>query len=799
MSMKAVSSVPVGSPRFAPRVLSVAAALVLCAGAARAVPTTTPLLTPGFDDTAGVAAAAFAGAYATTDTFEDSVEIRDARLNLTRTITRAEIQALAPWLALDGGPDGPSAVALSASGRLAFILVHDDTVPADGLPSDAVLRLDLGTGALALFARLDAFDRGDIAPHLALAHHRGLLWVGTNTAGIRVYSAGANTTAGTLLTTWTLPAAGAGQPVTGITIDRDASTLFASTPTAVYRANIPTSTATAPTWTTLVSGSSDIRAIAWAEHFGGTSNRGLYLLRGTPTPPGARIDVVSYFDAFSTTPVTPTLYTTSTTPQFDLAATAEGALLVGADEDALIIRDTADTRLTFDAWLTDEFTQVATFARRLISPDGEPAGWVIDADTDLTINRFHPATPDAAGWTVLMLLMADHLFDDAQAKAQVTTVLTRYAGLSTDNIRPSRTTDGIYRHWIDPLTGQAKPGWDPEFATLSTMKIVAAAARAAAMYPDDPAIVRAAHRIIFRTRNYDPYIQTFGSRAMAFKGAAAGGPDFGSFAAPFHEGVIFVEQAATYGGSSSQSAFTAWLNRAALPSATLLTGQPVTSTANGLFEASFISLYPALLTPSYRASTAWQAQVNNLRWSHAAWTDDNAPRYFTVFSAGTTKPEWGGYNADSLSNRPGNVTTFTSLLAMSALGDASPAVSAYHAYRKGARQTFRTGASILYRRSDIDRAYLPNSAGLPDVALGALGIADLIQPGSIDAVLARAYPTIEQCPTDVNADGAITVEDLYRHVAAPTDLNGDGATNASDTRCLAAWLRRNESTDTRTR
>lgn len=757
--------------------------LALVAGTAIAAPLQSAYPVDGPDDTAAVAAAPFAGLTLTADTFEDRVELRDHAERLLRSISRSEIHALLPWMSLDGGPDGPGTVAFSASGRLAFILVHDDAPSPDAQGSDAVLRYDVGTNTLALCARLDAFDRGDIAPHLAMAHHKALLYVGTASGGggVRVYLANATSTSGTLLTTWSLPS---GAPIRGIAIDRDAGTCFVCTDSAVYRAVIPASVATPPTWTQIVGSQTDLRAIAWGDHYGAAANRGLYLLAGAST-----VSFVPYASAYASSLVTPTLYLTLASPAADLAQTADGSLLVATDEDALRVRDSSDTRLSYSAWLDDEFDQVVRFAKGLVSPDSEPAGWVIDADTDPATPRFHPATPDAAGWAVLLLLASDHLRDDPQAQPLIRTILTRYAGLSVDSIKPSRSADGVYRHWIDPLTGQTKPGWDPEYATLSTMKIVAGAGRAMERYPDDPQIVRAASRIIFLTKNHDAYLQA-GTEALAFKALQAGGADTGSFARPFHEGIIFAEQCAALGSSYSRSSYTQWLNRSRWPSATYLPGMPITST--GGFEAAFISLYPALLTPDYRASLAWREQVSNIRWSNAAWTDDSAPRFFTVFSAGTTRSDWGGYRADSLSTHPGNVTTLTSLLAFSAFGDESTALGGYHAYRKGARQTFRTGASFLYRRSDVDRSYLPNSAGLPDVALGALGIAEILSPGVIDAVLARPTPTTEQCPLDLNADGVVDIEDLYLHAKSPTDLSGDMLVSSRDAACLRAWCRRHE-------
>jgi hypothetical protein len=746
----------------------------------------------GPDDAVAVAAAAFSGWYAAADSYENNVEIRDIRGNLRRTISQAEITALLPWMTLDGGPDGPSALAWTATGRVLYILVHDAALPGDGQGSDAVLRYDVPNNTLNVFARLDAFDRDDLWPHLAMVHHKGGLFVGTvgvAGAGIKVYTATANTTAGALQTTLNLPA---GLGVRGLTIDRDLNYLFAASESGVYRTSLGSLPSVA--FTQIATGT-DIRALAWGDHYGASSpsQRGLYVLSSAASPTLSRIDWLTFTQSYATTPQTPTLYTTSAADRHDLAFTADGKLMAASDEDAVLITDTADTRLGFDAWIADEFQQHVTFARGLISPDGEPGGWVIDGDVEPTGTRFHPATPDGAGWTVLILLMSDHLNGDALAETNIRSVLTRYAGLAVDGIRPARSTDGIYKHWLDPLNGNTEGTWPDEYATLSTMKIVMGAARAMSYYPDDPVIARAASRIIFRTRNWDSYLQS-GTDALAFKGAAGGGPDTSSFARPFHEGIVFVDEAAMYGGTAADNAAARWFNRSLWPTATYLTGRPITSTSSGLFEAAFISMYPALLSSTYRADTSvggWRTQVQNVRWSNAAWTDDNGPRYYTVFSAGTNP---SGYNADSLTNHPADMTTFTSLLAMSAFGETAEAVGGYAAYRKGARQAWKTGASLLYRRSSAAAtlSYNPNSAGLPDVTLGGLGLAELIEPGAIDAVLARPYPATEMCPVDLNLDGAINIEDLYRHVAAPTDLNGDGATSAVDVACLRAWVRRHE-------
>ncbi len=736
----------------------------------------------GPDDSAAVAAAALSGWYAVADSYEDNVEIRDVNRALVRVISKAEIQALLPWMSLDGSPDGPDSLAFSDSGRLLFIGVHDANAASDGFPSDAVLRYDTLTNSLSVFARVELSALDGPWPHPGMVFFKGRLYLGT-TGSVRVYRAGMNDVVGVPLFASTTTA---GAMVTGLTVDRDLGQVYACWNGQVWRSTI---SGNSLTWTG-VGAIANAREVAYGSHYGGAANAGLSVLASTSVPASSSVWFVSPAQARGQATFAPVSYLTSGVEWHDVAATADGALLIGADEDAVLVTDSSDTRLGFDAWKADEFAQVVKFGKGLISPDGEPAGWVIDGDVQVGGTRFHPATPDAACWVVLLLLMNDHVNGDASAQGLVGQILTRYAGLMPDGIGPTRTSDGIFRHWIDPATGGPKGTWDPECATLSTMKIVIAAARARQYYPGDPVIRAAADAIICGISSWDAY-HVPGGDAMYFKGLGSGGPVTSSAAGAFHEGILFVEQMAVYGGVSSVTAYSHWLDRSRWLTATLVTGRPITSTAANLFESSFISLYPLLVSSDYRASSAWRTQVLNLRLSNAAWTDDNGPRYSTVFSAGTTKSVWGGYHADSLGDHPGDVTTFTSLLALTAgNGDGVPstaeAVGAYEAYRRGARQTFLTGASILYRRSNVDQAYSPDSAGMPDVALGALGLADLLMPGSVGAVLTGTYPSCTPCAADFDGDGFVTGEDFDAFVAAfeagsaSADFDGDGFVTGED-------------------
>jgi hypothetical protein len=730
-----------------------------------------PVQTPWYGASGeSVGAAALSGWYASASTSTDTVEFRDIRGELMGTLDRAALQTLLPWMTLDSSGDGPSAVSMSDSGRLAFVLVHDDAVPGDGLGGDAVIRVDTDTWATSVFTREEFSDETAGHATTALAFYKGNLMVGSTNGVVRSYRANRNDTTGILLSVRT-----AGFAVDALAVDRDGARLYIGAGDFLFESDA----ANVNDGMSFVTSIPNLRGLAHSSQFGVaiplTGGPGLYALDDAGQ--------VSYVSGASVL-----AYTSVGAGTTDLVATADGGLLAASSAGVSELRESSDGRLGFEDWVLDEFSQVLTYAKGLVSPDGEPAGWVIDADTAAGLTRFHPPSPDAACWTILMLLVADDLHGDPDAQPLVESILTRYAGLAPDGIGPGWSADGITHHWPGPFstTGDPKPGWPVELASLSTMKLVLGAARAAKQYPSNPEIRAAVAAILDRTTvaTFDSYILP-GNHAVSLLSTGSS-PNTSVTNPPFSEAIIWVDQAADLGTAYSQGKLDLWLDRATSPSATYLTGRPVTTISNGNFMASFVSLYPMLVMDEFRGDPAWQDHVRDLRASQAAWTDDNAPRWYTVFSAGTTKGEFGGYRADSLSNHPGDFSTFPSLMAFAGTGRTDVAVGAYQAYRRGARQNWATGASFLFRRSSPDPAYAPNTAGLPDVALGALGLAELIKPGVIDRVLLGGYTRVPPCPADTNGDGVLDNGDIGTFISLflagdlAADLSGDGVLDNGD-------------------
>lgn len=772
---------------------------VACAGAAFAQPIVTSWPVEGPDDTSSVAAAALAGWYAAGDSYEDSVEIRRVDGTLVRTLDRARMAALVPWMSLDGGTDGVGALAFSDSGRMLFIALHDDTTAPDGLGSDAILRYDTDLDVLTVFARLEISGAAFPWPHGAMTHFRGRLYVGTPGA-VRVYNANRNMTAGTLASTWTF---GSGTMVTGLAVDRINNLLFAAANGVVART--PISGAGSGTFTT-VGSIANVRALAWSDHAlsnavggvggtGGTGQGGLYALEGTNAPAFGRVWFISTAQSRGLAGYAPVAYTSSNTNWHDLAATADGALLVGSDEDAVRVRDASDTRLTYDQWVQDEFNQHIAFAKSLITPNlaaGMPAGWVIDGDVTPGGTRFHPATPDAAAWTVLALIAADEVNNDPLAKDLVRLILQRYSGRAPDGVVPRRSADGQFTHWINPVNGQVKPGWSPELATMSTMLLGTAATRAGVYYADDAEIVESARAIVCGVTNWDIYV-TYPAAQMYLVGQLAGGPDFGSASSGLHEGLLYMDLADRYGLVLAEAVADVWFNAGHWPSASYITGRPVRSYASNQHLATFVHSYPMLTLGRYRDDTAWfgtaTSHSSNLRAAHAGWTDDSGVRFNTAFSAGTTLAEYGGYRADSLSDHPGDFAAFPSLIALSATrapeAQSHELVGAYAAYRAGARQNFLGGASLLWRRSNLTPTLTLPDGAIPDITHAALALGEALSPGMIDRAIARGY-TRCGCLADFDSNGGVDGGDLAAFFLAfeggdpSADVDSNGGVDGGD-------------------
>jgi hypothetical protein len=731
-----------------------------------------------------------------------SIELRGPLGGVLQTWTASELVSVAGLR-----PQGVqlTSMTMSTSGRLIYAILAGELAGSGQLRA-VVLRLEMGRARGSVFWSLPS----NITSPRALAHVAGRLYVG-ETGLLTVFNAGRNDTAGSTRPAIVLTG---GDVVRALAVDHARGEVLAVDRTGrIYR--ITASSAAVAGNVQLAGLGSDVAGAVFHDHLGARSGagsaRGLIVLLADGRLIRVAPEVVLGQQASSWTQLGTLGSAVSPGTTAGLSVGGDGRMLAVAGASSLrMLSSTTDDRLSLQAWMEDEVQQVTNISRGLISPDGEPSGWVIDADTTPSIGRFHPASPDAASWTVLMLLVNDELTgrSNPQNLVDVRRILKRYAGRAGGPV-PLRNQDGIYNHWIDPVSGNQKAGWGDTYSTMSTMKMVLAASRAVQHWPEDDDLRASAAAIACNVRDWDTYLVP--STGQYFLSGSLSGPLSGSLSSAFNEGALFIEQASWYGGVSSQETWANWLDRFRWPLAAFVGGRLVTGDVGGQFLPAFATLYSALVQPEIRASLQFQDHYENLRVSSSAWTDDNPARWYTVFSAGTTKTIWnaGGYNADKLPASAGNISTFPSLMAMVGRSFAAPstqvgvvqseewrlveAVAAYHAYRTGARQVFRTGANLLYRRSSIDQVWEPNSAGLPDVVLGGLGLAEAISPGIVNRVLNGSF-VICGCPADMgraggakgrdglldNNDFVVFIDGFFRQDGVLSDVGREGGANGGD-------------------
>ncbi|MEM9082903.1 MAG: hypothetical protein AAGB34_04840 [Planctomycetota bacterium] len=675
----------------------------------------------GFSDSADqasfVAAASLSGWYGSAYT-EGDIQIFDVQGELQQTVSRERLQATLPDLDWSHCSASIGGIEFSHSGRLLFAAVADP-----GSDLDAILRYDTTTDELDVFHRTFFTNELPGAMRIPIVFYAGQLYVGDSEGRVLVFNAGRSASfqeaPASTVTVSTQ------QDIAGLAIDPSSSTLFVASAGGLYRVPLDQS----PLVPQRFDGQSNIVDLDVSDHFGDSSQAELLLLRhdehGSDLLAAPTDEASGGGGRFR-----PAVITQSDAKWHDIAATACGRVLVGDHERLDVLADSSDQRLGFDGWIQDEFDQVLAYTKALI----QPSGWVLDGSPPAGRPVTPPASPDAAMWAVLMLMAADEITPDPNNQELIASILTRYAGLSDDNIAPSRSADGFFEHWLDPATGSVYLNFPQEFAVYSTMKIALGADRAAQAYPNHPEITAAAESILCSVQNQASYFD--GNQAVFLIGEALGGPrDPGPRNMPFVEGILFAEQAEVFDPPMGTLIYRDWANPRRWPTASFIEGREIVVALEDRFQTAFITLYPLLLISRFRDDPRWLDHSTNVYDSFAAWTDDHAPSYFTAFSAGGG---FNGYQADSLSSHPNDIAHFPAVMGFATLGRTDPAVAAYHAYRAGARTDLQANASMLVRRSADDPAW-ESSIGMPDATYGALGLAELLSPGITDRLLAKPY------------------------------------------------------------
>jgi hypothetical protein len=379
-----------------------------------------------------------------------------------------------------------------------------------------VLRYDTVLDQLTLYARTEISDRINEPAHPALLHFRGKLYVGGDSGTLEIHRAARNDTSSFAPETVAL-----GGPLRGLAADRAYGVVYAATDSALYRSTL----ALEPAQFTPVGPLNDAVAITHSGHYGGASTMGLFVL----DQGGSRVLRVPDLQAIGLQAFAPETYLIPEDDWHDLDATACGRLLAAGDAGAWIAADDTDPRLGFETWVADEFAQVVSFCKGLISPDGEPARLGDRRRRGPRLGSVPPGEPRRS--RVGRAGAADERPPHRRSRgAGVGEDGARGAtpvSPATASLRCGRPTGSTCTGWTRGRGSPRRAG-STSYATLSTMKIVLAADRARRYYWDDPSIVAAADAITGGVSNWSAYIQPVRTRSTSSAhpgaGRAAGRP-----------------------------------------------------------------------------------------------------------------------------------------------------------------------------------------------------------------------------------------------------------------------------------
>ncbi|MBF0196611.1 MAG: hypothetical protein HQL32_02825 [Planctomycetes bacterium] len=666
------------------------------------------------------------GMVAMADSASARIELRNIREEVVAKLSKADF-ATGQSASVENA--SIQAMTFSQSARLLFV-----SLGSKASSGSQVYRYNCNTQKMNLFASKHLL--GKINPS-AMIHYKGVLYIAGEKGDIIRLKAEMNDLQGKALKKITSP------PIISMSADYDAGILYAASRDALYELELQEGKVRK-----FYECQEPILSVSYSPVAVMPGYRGLYMasVQGGQT-------LVSLLPKSSSgfTKAVPLLKSTETLKDF--SSTGWGAIL-GVGSRMIHISSLEDPRLTFEQWVEDEIRQHILLAKNCISPALDVAsGWVADG-VGLRESRVPKGgSVDAAAWVIITMLMSDALFQDEEAEKLVEEILIRQAGEHPDGISPYQTPDGFVVHWPNPKNGMSN-----DMSCFTIMKINAAAIRSMNYYHDNPEIVRLCKKILRSFINTGDYMN---GRGMVNFGSQDNGPlHWGLLASPEIESYLFAEQvgaaspyrAATYDEYYHERSAMVYNPRP-------LKNEPIVHPRH----PSFLPAYGFALMKYRRENEDWESFNNNIYSSYSAWTDDNAPRYITAFSAGPGTE--GGYSVDCILRHPGNIVHFPALEGFSSLGNPVPASAAYYAYRDGRRLRSlagpgRRGANLLSRYSNEKPEWIPGGGGLPDLTFGGLGLMVLYNPEVYEKVV--AFDTYMQKPREAQANGQKLIH--YSHM-----------------------------------
>jgi hypothetical protein len=707
-----------------------------------------------------VSSAKLAGLYAVADGADDEVEIRDIRDEVLHSIPLSEMQALMPWADFTGDLYGPCGLTFTPSGRQLFIAVCGSPASTSGaLPKDAVLAYNLNTETLRLLTRVDlAASRTASSAPVAMTHAIGELFVGSSSGDVFRYRVERNDLAAVLVGTFHVSGSGG---VRGMAYDVWNKNLYVTSSDALSRVDISSGSGAVPE---VFYSDSNLGDVAVSPSYGAEGQGGLYVVRNSNTllfipyaalSTGGTANTVSYASGLSGIAA--------------LSDTACGRMMSIQNGAAVMISDTSDSRLGYEAWLQDEFDQYVTYVKMVSSYSDTDylADW-LSSGIGLQGETINPndAWSDAAGWSFRMLCAAKVVNNDPDARRYILQGLKRWSGLHSDGFAPEIGVDGWYDRQYHPDTALMKTTGSGGIFSIANM--LAGIQTVKSCFDDDMELLGYIDTIHHRTRRLGDYLRY--PTYTLWQSDNLTGPAIwdlkasGSYEVQSLYGGFDESKRLWMLGAAQSPALVKDVYEKVIENHDLLRDKEAVdylASEPALGGAKAFIFHDAYSTEAYRRiDPRWLENFENIYATFCAWTDDNWTPYLTTFSAGSG-PE--GYSGDSLTHHPGNVIHFPGILGFSQFGDTAPSVGAYKAYRENRRNAHHGDASDFGGSSSESFAYLtrfyPEDPGQQyfvgqiDMSFGMMGLMELLEPNAHD--LYMTLPVYMQTPVSTTLSGDI--------------------------------------------
>lgn len=400
---------------------------------------------------------------------------------------------------------------------------------------------------------------------------------------------------------------------------------------------------------------------------------------------------------------------------------------------------------------------------------------------------FHAATPDAAGFALVALAVADHfgILTDAETRTQA--ILSAYSG-HTQGITPARNALGHWRHWLDINTGGPAAGWPTEYTTIGSAILVSGALFAKNHFSQNPTIAAYAEEMR-STLHLDPAIHPSLDGRVAVATDIAGNAT--GYLVPWNEYMLCVSVALRESGATRAPGVAArWLEPANLPKRfypSFSTDNPTLTDNPGAYAPAFWVHQSHFLNADFSSNPEFEALMESHQRADRLYCGTTLTQTYRYGLTAGVSPS--GYTADAIFNHQ-NVF---SPEAVGAWGDIGGLLEFGQDQPPFSDSRYRFG---LVRVSSALPAWIPNDAALVDHLFLMFGIAEHLDPAffrqrqafQADSDSDGIADAFDNCPTawnrrqeDADGDGS---GDACSCNATAADFDGDADVDLRD---FASW------------